>query len=91
MRAPYSAFALSAEAERRRNAPKRIESGGLRYANPPYGLRARSLRAPSPYILNTPNRVSSTGAFSAALKAKASTRRVSDGAMMPSSHKRAVA
>jgi hypothetical protein len=43
------------------------------------------------HILNTPNFVSGTGALSAALKAKASTRRVSLGAMMPSSHIRAVA
>ena len=44
-----------------------------------------------PYILNTPNFVSGTGAFSAAEKASASTRRVSEGRMMPSSHSRAVA
>ena len=44
-----------------------------------------------PHILNTPNFVSGTGALRAALKAKASTRRVSPGAMMPSSHSRAVA
>jgi len=43
------------------------------------------------HILNTPNFVSGTGALSAALNAKANTRRVSDGAMMPSSHSRAVA
>jgi hypothetical protein len=43
------------------------------------------------HILNTPNFVSGTGAFSAAEYASASTRRVSDGAMMPSSHSRAVA
>jgi hypothetical protein len=44
-----------------------------------------------PHILNTPHLVSSTGALSAALNASASTRRVSLGAMMPSSHSRAVA
>jgi len=44
-----------------------------------------------PHILNTPNFVSGTGALSAALNASASTRRVSAGAMMPSSHSRAVA
>jgi hypothetical protein len=44
-----------------------------------------------PYILKTPNRVPLTGALNAAEKAKASTRRVSLGAMMPSSHSRAVA
>src|SRR6185437_6011165 len=43
------------------------------------------------YILNTPNFVSATGAFSAAENASASTRRVSDGAIIPSSHSRAVA
>ena len=43
------------------------------------------------YIRNTPNFVSSTGALSAADKASASTRRVSLGRMMPSSHSRAVA
>ncbi len=44
-----------------------------------------------PHILKTPNFVSGTGALRAALKAKANTRRVSDGAMMPSSQSRAVA
>jgi hypothetical protein len=44
-----------------------------------------------PHILNTPNLVSGTGALSAAEKASANTRRVSDGAMMPSSQRRAVA
>jgi hypothetical protein len=43
------------------------------------------------HILNTPNLVSGIGALSAAEKASASTRRVSVGAMMPSSHSRAVA
>ena len=43
------------------------------------------------HIRNTPNRVSGTGALSAAENASASTRRVSDGAMMPSSQSRAVA
>ena len=43
------------------------------------------------YILNTPNLVSGIGAFSAAESASASTRRVSLGRMMPSSHSRAVA
>lgn len=50
----------------------------------------RPLERP-PHILNTPNLVSPTGALSAAENASASTRRVSDGAMMPSSHSRAVA
>ena len=52
---------------------------------------ARVRPADEPHILNTPNLVSGTGALSAALNAKAKTRRVSPGAMMPSSHSRAVA
>ena len=43
------------------------------------------------YMRKTPKRVSGIGARSAAAKPKASTRRVSTGSMMPSSHKRAVA
>ncbi len=43
------------------------------------------------YIRKTPNLVSSMGAFSAADNARPSTRRVSAGAMMPSSHNLAVA
>src|SRR5436853_7800308 len=43
------------------------------------------------YIRNTPNLVLGIGAFRQAEKARPSTRRVSDGAMMPSSHSRAVA
>ncbi len=43
------------------------------------------------HIRNTPNLVSGTGAFNAALSASDSTRRVSDGRMMPSSQSRAVA
>ena len=44
------------------------------------------------YILNTPNRVrSSIGALSDADNPSPSTRRVSAGSMMPSSHSRAVA
>jgi hypothetical protein len=46
---------------------------------------------PITYIRNTPNRVSSIGALSAAESARPSTRRVSCGVMMPSSHSRAVA
>jgi hypothetical protein len=46
---------------------------------------------PAPHIRNTPNRVAGTGALSAAENASASTRRVSPGVMMPSSHSRAVA
>ena len=43
------------------------------------------------YIRNTPNLVSGMGAFIAALKPSAKTRRVSAGSITPSSHKRAVA
>ena len=43
------------------------------------------------YIRNTPKRVGSIGAFNAADSARPSTRRVSAGSMMPSSHSRAVA
>src|SRR5262249_54473326 len=43
------------------------------------------------HIRNTPNFVSGIGAFSAAEKHRARTRRVSVGVMMPSSHSRAVA
>jgi hypothetical protein len=43
------------------------------------------------YIRNTPNFVSGIGALSAADSDSASTRRVSAGAMMPSSQSRAVA
>ena len=39
------------------------------------------------YIRKTPNPRSSNGAFSAADKASPSTRRVSAGSMIPSSHK----
>jgi 3(or 17)beta-hydroxysteroid dehydrogenase len=46
---------------------------------------------PVGHIRNTPHRVSGIGALSVAAKASASTRRVSAGAMMPSSHSRAVA
>jgi pyridoxine 4-dehydrogenase len=42
-------------------------------------------------ILNTPKRVSGTSALRQAEKASASTRRVSEGRMMPSSQSRAVA
>jgi hypothetical protein len=43
------------------------------------------------YIRNTPNLVSGMGALRQAESARDSTRRVSAGAMMPSSHSRAVA
>ena len=54
-------------------------------------LTPMSLSTQPRHILNTPNRVSGIGALSAAENASASTRRVSLGAMMPSSHSRAVA
>ena len=43
------------------------------------------------HIRNRPKRVSGTGAFSAAARLSAITVRVSSGAMMPSSHRRALA
>ena len=43
------------------------------------------------HIRNTPNFVGSIGAFSAAERDRPSTRRVSAGSMIPSSHSRAVA
>ncbi len=43
------------------------------------------------HIRNTPKRVSGTSALRQAEKANASTRRVSEGRMMPSSQSRAVA
>ena len=52
---------------------------------------ASSLTLDTTYIRNTPNRMSGMGALSAADSASATTRRVSCGAMMPSSHRRAVA
>ena len=45
----------------------------------------------SPHMRNTPNCVSGTGRLRVAEKASASTRRVSEGVMMPSSQSRAVA
>jgi hypothetical protein len=47
-------------------------------------------RRPGAYMRNTPNVVSGTGAFAAAARPSASTRRVSRGSMIPSSHSRAV-
>ena len=43
------------------------------------------------YMRNTPNRVGSIGALRLTKKASVSARRVSEGAMTPSSHSRAVA
>ena len=59
---------------------------GVRWRQPTHVSRCKT-----PHILNTPNFVSGIGALSAAEKHKASTRRVSAGVMMPSSHSRAVA
>jgi addiction module HigA family antidote len=50
-----------------------------------------SAKMSTPHIRNTPNFVSGIGALSVAEKQSASTRRVSCGAMMPSSQRRAVA
>ena len=51
----------------------------------------RAVRAVAPsYIRKMPNFVSGIGAFSAAEIPSASTRRVSSGSMIPSSHRRAV-
>ena len=47
--------------------------------------------APVLYMRKTPNRVSGMGAFKAADKPRAKTRRVSRGSIMPSSQRRAVA
>ena len=58
----------------------------MRWRQPTHVTRCKTF-----HILNTPNFVSGIGALSAAEKHNASTRRVSDGAMMPSSHSRAVA
>jgi len=46
--------------------------------------------APTGYMRNTPKRLGSMGAFSAADKARASTSRVCSGSITPSSHKRAL-
>jgi hypothetical protein len=48
-------------------------------------------RVSQAHILNTPKRVSDTSALRQADNASATTLRVSAGAMMPSSHSRAVA
>jgi transposase len=60
-------------------------SGHLSPSGPDEGL------IDHPYIRNTPNLISGIGALRAAESASATTRRVSAGAMMPSSHRRAVA
>src|SRR5262249_28592214 len=52
--------------------------------------RRSGLIFPRSYIRKTPKVVSGTGAFSAAEMPSASTRRVSSGSMIPSSHRRAV-
>ena len=57
----------------------------------PIPCDAIDTRYSSPHILNTPNLISGIGALSAADRDSATTRRVSRGAMMPSSQMRAVA
>jgi hypothetical protein len=54
------------------------------------GDRAVACQADGAHIRNTPKVVSGTGAYAAAAMPRASTRRVSAGSMMPSSHRRAV-
>ncbi len=54
-------------------------------------LRCAPAGNDKPHIRKTPNRVSSTGALRQAENASASTRRVSEGRIMPSSQSRAVA
>ena len=53
-------------------------------------LPRHNRRAPTGYMRNTPKRLGSMGAFSAADKARASTSRVCSGSITPSSHKRAL-
>jgi hypothetical protein len=57
----------------------------------PLQLRIPCQTEVSAYILKMPKRLSGTGAFRQARKAKPSTSRVSSGAITPSSHSRAVA
>ena len=52
---------------------------------------AAALHSSGHHIRNTPKRVGSIGAFSAAEIDSANTSRVSAGSMIPSSHKRALA
>ncbi len=59
--------------------------------NPKGGLHPLAAEDQPNYIRNTPKFVRGIGAFNVALNASASTRRVSFGAMMPSSQSRAVA
>ncbi len=55
-------------------------------------MKSRTYKRASPsHIRNTPKRVGSIGAFNAADSPSPSTRRVSAGSMMPSSHRRALA
>src|SRR5690606_30396019 len=66
--------------------------GDGRCPNPETGAGRRRSDAATPthYIRNTPNLAGSIGALSEAEIPSASTRRVSAGSMMPSSHSRAV-
>ena len=80
------------------NLPQVVADGNHTFWEHPPSLRAafsdrqreRDARATG-YIRNTPNLVASIGALRQAANASPSTRRVSDGMMMPSSHIRAVA
>ena len=56
--------------------------------SPRLAIRIRENMA-RPYILKTAKRVGTTGAFAATRSDAASTRRVSRGSIMPSSHSRA--
>ena len=70
-----------------RRAPARRSPASLKQR----GLRRVIRRNPPAYMRNTPKRCGSIGALSDAEIASPSTRRVSAGSMMPSSHSRALA
>jgi hypothetical protein len=78
-----------------RSRPSRSRALCSSRSRPGSGLRswrggAPARRPPEGYIRKTPNVVSATGAFAAAARPSASTRRVSRGSMIPSSQRRAV-
>ena len=66
----------------------RAPGGPLRGTEKPFGIKGE---AAASYILKMAKRSFSIGAFIAVDKAMPSTRRVSSGSMMPSSHRRALA
>jgi predicted Zn-dependent protease len=70
---------------------KAEESGGCAFISQIAPDHTEKPALQAPHIRNTPNFVSGIGALSVAEKHSASTRRVSAGAMMPSSQTRAVA